>query len=172
MEGDMRSRFVGMMMLLALILLSFVIVRLYKPIAMEGRSAPNFAAGSLHGHTMTLADLRGRPVYIGFLSPYGLASREEAVALERLFREYGSRDAFFVVLPAPNAAWIKADQQFVRQLRPTFPVMLDSGAIHKLYAVTAPETNIWITTQGTIASRVNRPLGYTALRSEFAAVGR
>ena len=100
----------------------------------EQVEAPNIIGTDPDGNTIRLEDFRGKVVFLNFWATWCIPCRLEMPAMERLYREFKERG--FVVLvvnlqegPGPVLA-------FVRELKLTFPVVLDAkGTAAMTYAV-------------------------------------
>jgi thiol-disulfide isomerase/thioredoxin len=96
--------------------------------------APAVVGTDLEGHHIRLEDFRGRVVFLNFWATWCVPCREEMPAMERLYRDYKSHG--LVVLAVNFQEDTEAVKAFVRDLKLTFPVILDpEGAAATAYLV-------------------------------------
>ncbi len=106
----------------------------------KGLPAPAFAGTTLDGETLTLANLRGRPVIVNFWGPGCAPCRNEFPLFLRKLSEHEADDLALVGIlmfdpPAPA-------RDFIAALGATWPTVEDpDGAIRSAYRVVArPQT--------------------------------
>lgn len=98
-----------------------------------GQSAPEFALPSLDGQTVTLAQLRGRPVVIHFAATWCPFCNAEAPHLEALHQSYRGRGVQVLIIDIKEPQALVA--RTARKLGFTFPVLLDEdGSVAQRYA--------------------------------------
>ncbi len=88
------------------------------------RTAPETPLPLLDGRTISLGELRGRPLVIAFWSPTCVPCVEELPDLVRLYRELGPRGLELVAVAMPYDPPL-AVQTFVRERGVPYPVALD-----------------------------------------------
>ena len=110
-----------------------------NPVA-EGRPAPAFAGTTLDGETLSLADLRGRPVVVNFWGPSCVPCRDEFPLFLAKLAEHRADDLAIVGIlmfdpPAPA-------RDFIADHGATWPTIDDpEGAIRTAYrAIARPQT--------------------------------
>ena len=110
-----------------------------NPVA-EGRPAPAFAGTTLDGETLSLADLRGRPVIVNFWGPSCVPCRDEFPLFLAKLAEHRADDLAIVGIlmfdpPAPA-------RDFIADHGATWPTIDDpEGAIRTAYrAIARPQT--------------------------------
>jgi len=93
--------------------------------AMKDQSAaPDFTLRDIQGKKVALKDFRGKLVFLNFWASWCAPCREEMPAMERLYQEF--KDKGFVIL-AVNVKDKRQDAlTFVKELKLTYPVLLDS----------------------------------------------
>lgn len=87
------------------------------------RPAPDFTLPRLSGGTISMKELRGRPVLVNFWTSWCLPCRSEMPSLDKLYREY--RDRGFVVIGVSLDRSPDVVRQFVKETDVTFPIVLD-----------------------------------------------
>jgi len=75
------------------------------------------------GHFILLEDFRGKVVFLNFWATWCIPCRLEMPAMERLYRDFKGKG--FVVLAVNVQEGPRAVRAFVRELKLTFPVVLD-----------------------------------------------
>jgi thiol-disulfide isomerase/thioredoxin len=110
--------------------------------------APDFQLEALDGSSISLADLRGRPVLINFWATWCGPCQQEMPLLQQYYQKY---KADLVVLAVNNDEPRPDVQAFVTNLNLTFPVLLDPGMkVEDLYQVRAFPTTFFVDKSGTI----------------------
>lgn len=100
----------------------------------RGMPPPEFSLRTLEGRTVSLAGLRGRVVILNFWATWCLECRQEMPALEVLHRRFGARGLAVVGVNTREGPPVV--RTYVRELRLTFPLLLDSdGTITIRYGV-------------------------------------
>lgn len=88
------------------------------------RTAPGIQLSLLDGRTLTLGELRGRPLVLAFWSPTCAPCVEELPDLVQLYRELSPRGLELVAVAMPYDPPL-AVQTFVREREVPYPVALD-----------------------------------------------
>lgn len=94
-----------------------------EPAPRAGRQAPLFELEDLSGRTVRLADLRGSVVLLNFWAVRCAPCAEEMPSLDRLHRALAPGGFSVVAVTIDRSA--KLVQEFVREHRLAFPVLLD-----------------------------------------------
>jgi len=89
----------------------------------EQVEAPNVIGTDPDGNTIRLTDFQGKVVFVNFWATWCIPCRLEMPAMERLYREFKERD--FVILAVNVQEGPEAVRAFIRELKLTFPVVLD-----------------------------------------------
>lgn len=107
-------------------------------------AAPDFALPTLDGGTFRLSEQRGKVVVLNFWASWCAPCREEAPALERMWREYSARYPDRIVFFGVSHADAPSDSQgFIDRYAITYPNAADTrGEVTgRLYRITGvPET--------------------------------
>ncbi|MDA8064662.1 MAG: TlpA disulfide reductase family protein [Thermaerobacter sp.] len=120
---------------------------------LPGMRAPGFTLEDLSGHPVSLASLRGHPVYINFWATWCPPCRAEVPALKQIYARYGHRVDFLAIAEGGETA--SQVQSFVRQHGIKYRVLLDlHSRVGTNYLVDALPTHVFITPQGTVENRV------------------
>jgi thiol-disulfide isomerase/thioredoxin len=115
-----------------------------------GELAPDTTFNLLGGGSMSLADLRGRPVVVNFFASWCVPCIDEMPAFEEVHRELGD-DVAFVGINLRDS--VSAAEELVAETGVTYTVGRDpSGGIFQEFdAVNMPSTFI-LGTDGTVAA--------------------
>ncbi|UFJ42834.1 thiol-disulfide oxidoreductase ResA [Brevibacillus humidisoli] len=135
------------------VLLAALVFAVYSSFASEsvlqaGDAAPNFQLEQLGGGTITLDDLRGKPVVLNFWGSWCKPCEAEMPELEKQYQKYGDDVAFIGVNIGQTPITV---EKFIEQVGVTFPILLDrEREITKLYNIGPIPTTYFIDQNGTI----------------------
>ncbi len=122
--------------------------------AERGAMAPSFELPNLAGGRLKLSDFKGKVVMVNFWATWCPPCREEMPSMEKAYQEYKERG--FVVL-AVNVDRTRGApvEEFIRELKLTFPVLLDPGeATKKSFGVRGLPQTVLIDRGGRVARHV------------------
>ena len=116
------------------------------------RPAPDFSLTTFKGDTISLADLRGKPVIINFWASWCPPCRTEAPLIERTWLAYKDRGLVFLGV---NIQDRKEDAlNYMREFSITYPNGPDpSGEIAIDYGVSGLPVTFFINRQGEVVRR-------------------
>lgn len=115
----------------------------------QGDKAPNFTAAGLTGGTVSLADYRGKVVYLDFWASWCGPCAQALPALDALRKEFPPGDFQVVAVNVDREA--KSAQAFVRKRPIGYPSALDpQGAIPAQFGVEVMPTSFLIDRDGTV----------------------
>jgi len=130
------------------------------------RPAPDFKLqlyDQFGGGTITKADLLGEPVVLNFWSSWCPSCREEAPALEQVWREYKDRGVRFLGVAVKDG---ESDALgFIEDFDITFPNAPESGDIALDYGTLAHPETYFINRDGEIIRKFVGPVTVEQLRS-------
>lgn len=114
--------------------------------AKVGAQVPPFTLQQLDGGPVSLADSRGKVVFLNFWTTWCQACREETPALETFYRRYGDRVAQYGInLREP----LDTIRSFNAEYGTTYPVLLDrTGKVAERYRLKAVPESWFIDPQG------------------------
>jgi peroxiredoxin len=123
--------------------------------------APAFELPDLEGRMVSLAEQRGRVVFINLWATWCAPCRTEAPALERLYRELGGQGFEVLAISIDDADQREAVESFRDEFQLTFPILLDPGRVaYAAYQATGvPETFV-VDAEGRIAEWFIGPRSY------------
>ena len=121
-------------------------------VTMVNRPAPDFSLTTFEGDTISLADLRGKPVVINFWASWCPPCRIEAALIERTWRAYKDRGVVFLGI---NIQDRKEDAlSYLREFKITYPNGPDpSGEIAIDYGVSGLPVTFFIDRKGEVVRR-------------------
>jgi cytochrome c biogenesis protein CcmG/thiol:disulfide interchange protein DsbE len=116
-----------------------------------GQPAPPFtlprAAG---GGKISLASLRGRPVYLNFFASWCSPCAEETPWVVEFYKKYRSRG--LVTLGINELENAKKALEFAKQHDIPYPVLIDDGPMGKDYGVIAMPLHVFIDRRGKVST--------------------
>ncbi len=90
-----------------------------------GTPAPDFSLRSLAGPELSLAELRGRVVFVNFWATWCAPCKEEAPSLDRLYRSF-PRESFEILAVSIDARGLDQEvSAFGEEYALSFPILLD-----------------------------------------------
>ena len=121
-------------------------------VTMVNRPAPDFTLTTFKGTTISLEDLRGKPVVINFWASWCPPCRIEAPLIERTWRAYKKRGLIFLGV---NIQDRKEDAlNYIRQFAITYPNGPDpTGEISIDYGVSGLPVTFFVSRDGEIVRR-------------------
>lgn len=129
-----------------------------------GAPAPGFTLSLFDGRELSLADLHGLVVVVNFWASWCPPCRDEAPALERVWREYEDKGVVFVGVNV-NDITAKA-MAFIEEFNITYPNGPDPyNRISRAYHVTGVPETFLVAKDGRFAERYIGPITEARLRT-------
>ncbi len=155
---------------------SFVVIGNQTQGLSPGQQAPDFAAADgsarvtdLDGNPLTIADLRGRPVWVIFWATWCPPCQAETPDIQRIWEEYRDDGLAIVAVDVQEPAEAVAD--YARTYGLTYPIGVDVTAeVMKAYAVFGLPTHYFIGREGTVRDRYFGPLQLDQMRERIEAI--
>ncbi len=127
---------------------------------LPGDMAPNFSLTATDGQTISLASLRGHPVWLNFWATWCPHCRQELALIEKEHQRYGTGLIIVGIDMEQSRAQVQA---FVRARGLTYPTLLDTqGSVSAAFNVHGLPTSVFIAPNGIIkavrAGAVTSPL--------------
>jgi cytochrome c biogenesis protein CcmG/thiol:disulfide interchange protein DsbE len=115
-----------------------------------GAQAPNWTERTAGGTPLSLASLRGKPVYLNFFATWCPPCNEEAPGINALQKQYASTGLTVVGVDELENA--KKAQSFVKKYALVYPVVIDDGTLQGQYQVNGLPVHVFIDRRGVIKS--------------------
>lgn len=133
------------------------------------RSAPDVALILLDGRTVSLTELRGRPVLVSFWATSCVPCVEETPEFVRLYHDLGPRGLELYAVAMPYDPPLQV-QRFVQQYGVPYPVALDvTGAVSRAFGdVNVVPTAYLLSPDGEIVLKHAGKLDFTRVRKSVA----
>jgi cytochrome c biogenesis protein CcmG, thiol:disulfide interchange protein DsbE len=133
--------------------------------ALQRRSpalAPDFAVPDLSGQAVRLSGFRGKVVLLNLWTTWCPPCREEMPSLERLYQRLQER-GFVLLAVSQDEGGTAAVEPFVRDLKLTFPVLVDpERQVGDRYQVWGYPESFIIDREGRVVERVIGPRDWTS----------
>lgn len=121
------------------------------PAPRQGFLAPNFSLQDLQGETITLSELRGRPVLINLWATWCPPCRAEMPDMQIVYEAYRERGLVILAINATYQDSASAAASFVDEYGLTFPILMDtSGETSRKYQMRALPTSFFVDGEGII----------------------
>lgn len=115
-----------------------------------GMPAPDFTLSLYDGGDLTLSKLRGQVVVINFWASWCAPCREEAPALERVWRDYKDRGVVFIGVDYVDVE--SSAREYMAEFDITYPNGLDNGQrISHAYRIRGVPETFFVDKSGNIA---------------------
>jgi peroxiredoxin len=133
-------------------------------------AAPDFSMASLDGSTISLMDLRGKPVLVHFWATWCGVCRQELGALNAVFSDLGS-DARLVSVVADSED-VDRLKRFVIEHDFEYPVLLGTPEVLAHYGVDTFPTNYFLDESGRVSARTIGMSNRWALKTRLSCAKR
>lgn len=117
-------------------------------VARVGGQAPSWTEPLSRGQTLSLAQLRGKAVYLNFFATWCPPCNEEAPAIEALSRTYADRGLEVVGVDELENAGQAA--RFRAEHRLSYPIVVDQGTLRDQYRINDLPVHVFIGRDGIV----------------------
>ncbi len=133
-----------------------------------GDVAPPWSEPLSTGGTLSTATLRGSPVYLNFFATWCPPCNDEAPWIESLQQRYGNRGLHVVGIDMEESAPLA--QRFRAKYHLTYPVVVDSGTLERLYNINGLPVHVFIKADGTIYRSVIGEMSKAEIHAAVRAI--
>lgn len=138
-------------------------------LARVGQPAPDFALTDLDGNSLSLAELRGRPVIVNFWASDCIPCIEEFPLLTAAAAAHEGEQLAVVGIVVRDSS--EAAREFLARMGATWPSAIDPGdAVASQYGIIGPPDSFFINRDGIVVSRHIGPLSAVDLESRLAGI--
>lgn len=124
---------------------------------LAGKPAPDFTLNLFDGGSITLSQLRGRPVVLNFWASWCDSCREEAAVLEGAWREYKEKDVVFIGIAVRDSE--SGARQFIKDFNISYLNGPDSSnRVSLKYGVTGVPETVFVSREGLVVRKYVGPL--------------
>ena len=125
----------------------------FRPISV-GDPAPAFAAPTLEGDTLSLADFRGSPLLVNIWATWCAPCRKEMPEIEELYQEYKDRGFKVVAVSIDNRGAADQIAEFAEEMGVSFTILHDAEqAITRTYQTIGVPESFLIDADGVLLAR-------------------
>ena len=137
-------------------------------VAHVGAAAPNWTQPTAAGTKLTLASLRGRPVYLNFFATWCGPCNEEAPYINQLQKQY--RSSGLQIVGVDELESRSKAQSFIDKYGLVYPAVIDDGTLQSQYAVNGLPEHVFINRSGVISKIVVGEMDRAAITSALKAI--
>jgi cytochrome c biogenesis protein CcmG/thiol:disulfide interchange protein DsbE len=154
--------------IIAAMAIGFVLVLGYglrsQPVSLIGAPAPDFTLSLFDGGGLSLADRRGSVVVVNFWASWCPPCRDEAPALEKIWREYEDESVIFVGVDYKDVR--SKAMAFIEEFNVTYPNGSDAyNKISGAYHITGVPETFLIAKDGRLAEHYIGPITEAEIRT-------
>ncbi|MGA7571526.1 MAG: TlpA disulfide reductase family protein [Candidatus Aquilonibacter sp.] len=113
-----------------------------------GQSAPDWTDPLVSGGSLSMAQLRGKPVFMDFFATWCPPCNDEAPEVNAAYKTYAPQGLQVVGIDVEENA--QKAKQFVSQHQLTYPAVVDSGTLSDLYSINGMPVGVFIDKNGVI----------------------
>ena len=172
----MRSRFIRLASVVIIIIVVVLAIignagkRAVAVMPQPGYQAPPIRLASFAGPTLSLAQFRGRLVFVNFWASWCPPCQAESPDLVKMYQKYG-KQITFIGVNLTGSDTVRAARGFIQHFHIPYPSLMDThDAVTKEYAVIAIPTSLFINRQGIIVSRVTGGMTSSVMQHNLSAL--
>jgi cytochrome c biogenesis protein CcmG/thiol:disulfide interchange protein DsbE len=135
-----------------------------------GRPAPAWTEPSIPGPTLSLASLRGKPVYLNFFATWCPPCVQEAPSIDALSRDFAHAGLRVVGVDVLENA--RKAARFRTQHHLSYPVVVDTGTLRSQYEINGLPVHVFIDRGGIVRKIVVGELSPAAMRENVERIVR
>ncbi len=133
-----------------------------------GAPAPAFVEPKVGGGTLSMASLKGDPVYLNFFATWCPPCNQEAPDVSAVAQQFKSAGLHVVGIDVlENATKAK---QFVAEHHLVYPAVVDDGALRDAYSINGLPVHVFIARDGTVKKIVVGELSKAQMIEDVKAI--
>lgn len=113
-----------------------------------GEAAPDWKDPLVNGGSLSMAQLRGKPVFMDFFATWCPPCNDEAPEINAAYEQYKPQGLQVIGVDVEENA--QKAKQFVAQHQLTYPAVVDSGTLSDLYSINGMPVGAFIDKNGVI----------------------
>jgi len=133
-----------------------------------GQVAPDWKDPLVSGGSMSMAQLRGKPVFMDFFATWCPPCNDEAPEVNAAYEEYKSQGLQVIGVDVEETA--KKAKQFVNAHQLSYPAVVDSGTLSDLYSINGMPVGVFIDKNGVIRKIEVGQLSSTELNADIKSI--
>lgn len=131
--------------------------------ASAANAAPSFTVTNMRDKSVSLASLKGKPVFVNFWATWCPPCVKEMPDIQKMYEKYGDKIQFVTINIDANKKEIKA---FMDKHGFTMPVMMDSdGSASAAYSLQAIPVSYIIDSEGNLLNQHLGAMNYSELEN-------
>lgn len=133
-----------------------------------GKPAPDFTEPLVHGGTLAMSSLKGKPVYLNFFATWCPPCNEEAPDVNAVARMYAPKGLDVIGVDVLENA--KKAASFVAEHHLTYPAVVDDGALRDAYNINGMPMHVFIDRDGIVRKIVVGELSKAQMEADVAII--
>lgn len=133
-----------------------------------GQPAPNWTEPTSTGDKISLASLKGQPVYLNFFATWCGPCNEEAPYINQLQKTYSAQGLHVIGVDEMESA--KDAQKFIRKFNLVYPSVIDNGTLQSQYEINGLPVHVFIERSGTISQIVVGEMNKSEIQTAIKAI--
>ncbi len=137
-------------------------------VAAVGRRAPSWTERTSTGAMLSLASLRGRPVYLNFFATWCPPCNDEAPGVNALQKQYAVDGLRTVGVDELESAQKAAS--FVHKFALVYPAVVDDGTLQSQYNVNGLPVHVFIDRSGVVRKIIVGEMTKSQIAAQIRAI--
>jgi peroxiredoxin len=133
-----------------------------------GQAAPDWKDPLVTGGSLSMAQLRGKPVFMDFFATWCPPCNDEAPEVNAAYQQYKPQGLQVIGVDVQENA--QKAKQFVDQHQLTYPAVVDSGTLSDLYSINGMPVGVFIDRNGVIRRIEVGQLSSAQLNADIKAI--
>jgi cytochrome c biogenesis protein CcmG, thiol:disulfide interchange protein DsbE len=133
-----------------------------------GQAAPDWKDPLVTGGSLSMAQLRGKPVFMDFFATWCPPCNDEAPEVNAAYQRYKPQGLQVVGIDVEENA--QKAKQFVDQHQLSYPAVVDSGTLSDLYSINGMPVGVFIDKTGLIRKIEVGQLSSAQLNADIKAI--